>query len=67
MAIWDTNLKIGLCTILIKVKVKLLDTYGVIASSPKQLDLARSNVKVTETAHWIYAHADRGFARLGSL
>ena len=51
MAIWDPNLKIGLCTTLIKVKV--LDTYGVIASSPKQFDLDRSKVKVTEMAHWV--------------
>ena len=41
MAIWDPNLKIGLFTTLIKVrvKVKVLDTHGVIAMSPKQFGL----------------------------
>ena len=36
--IWYPNLKIGLCTILRKAKVKVLDTYEVIANSPKQFD-----------------------------
>ena len=54
MAIWYPNLKIGLCTTLIKVKVMVLDTYGVIASSPKQFDLDYSKVKVTGTEiYWV--------------
>ena len=39
MAIWDSNLKIDLCTTLIKVKVKVLDTYNQFA---KQFDLDMS-------------------------
>ena len=38
MAIWDQNLKIGPCTTLIKVNVKVIDTYGDIAPSTKQLN-----------------------------
>ena len=33
----------------IKVKIKILDTYGVIVSSPKHFDIWQ----VTETAHWV--------------
>ena len=44
----------SLCAILIKVevKIKVLDIYWVIDSSPKEFDLDRSKVKVTETTHW---------------
>ena len=35
------------------VKIKVLDTYWVIVSSPKQFDIKISKVTVTETAHWI--------------
>ena len=39
---------------LVQGKIKVLDTYGVIVSSPKQFDLDSSDVKVTHnTAHWI--------------
>ena len=39
-------------TTLVKVKVQILDTYGVIVNSPKQFDVDRSKVKVPEMAHW---------------
>ena len=53
MVIWDPNLKISLCTTLIKVKVKVLDTYGFMCSLTKQFYLDKSKVKVTETVHWV--------------
>ena len=51
MSIWYLNLNIDPFITLVKVKV--IDTYGVVVSSPKQYDPDRSIVKVTETAHWI--------------
>ena len=54
MAILDSNLKIGLCTTLIKVKVKVFDTYGVIASSPKQFDLDISEARRGERCVCVY-------------
>ena len=50
---WYLNLKIAPFTTMVKVKIKALDTYGIIVSSPKQLVIDRSKVKVTETAHWV--------------
>ena len=53
ISIWDRNWKIGPFTKKKLVKVKFLDTYGVIVSSPKQFDLDRSKVIVTEKAHCV--------------
>ena len=47
-AIWDPNLKIRPATTLVEVKFQILDTYGVIVSSPKQFDIDRLKVKVIE-------------------
>ena len=47
-AIWDPNLKFRPATTLVKVKFQILDTYGVIVSSPKQFDIDRLKVKVIE-------------------
>ena len=45
--------KISPFTTLVKVNVKVFNTYGVMVSVPREYDLDRSNVKVTETAHWV--------------
>ena len=47
LSIWYLNMNIDPFITLVKVKVKVPDTYGVIISSPKQYDFDISKVKVT--------------------